>query len=108
MAGKRKCRWPVGLCGRIALLFYPRCNTDINRSVSRQHAHIEWEPGSGSFLAFADAGGIPPNNKMKIRTAEGQLIKMQAIEVGHRLQEGDQVILGDAAVLEFSYLGEEK
>ena len=78
---------------------------DINRSVSRQHAHIEWEPASGSFLIFADDGGIPPNNKLKIRTAEGMLIKMQAIEVGHRLQEGDQVILGDKAVLEFTYFG---
>jgi hypothetical protein len=32
---------------------------------------------------------------------------MQAIEVGHRLQEGDQVILGDMAVLEFTYSGQE-
>lgn len=81
--------------------------TDINRSVSRQHAHIEWEPASGSFLIFADEGGIPPHNKMKIHTTEGSFIKMQAIEVGHRLQEGDQVILGDKAVLEFTYTGSE-
>ncbi len=78
---------------------------DINRSVSRQHAHIEWEPSSGSFLIFADEGGIPPHNKMKIHTVEGISIKMQAIEVGHRLQEGDQVILGDKAALEFTYFG---
>jgi hypothetical protein len=78
-----------------------------NRSVSRQHAHIEWEADSGSFLIFADEGGIPPNNKMKVRTPEGILIKIQAIEVGHRLQEGDQVILGDMAVLEFTYSGED-
>jgi len=76
-----------------------------NRSVSRQHAHIEWETDSNSFLVFADEGGIPPNNKMKVRTPEGILIKMQAIEVGHRLQEGDQIILGDMAVLEFTYSG---
>jgi pSer/pThr/pTyr-binding forkhead associated (FHA) protein len=88
---------------------YMRKNTiafranETNRSVSRQHAHIEWEADSGSFLIFADEGGIPPNNKMKVRTTEGVLIKMQAIEVGHRLQEGDQVILGDVAVLEFTY-----
>jgi hypothetical protein len=74
-----------------------------NRSVSRQHAHIEWNPDSNSFLIFADEGGIPPNNKMKVRTPEGVLIKMQAIEVGHRLAEGDQIILGDMAVLEFTY-----
>lgn len=79
---------------------------ETNRAVSRQHAHIEWEANSNSFLIFADEGGIPPNNKMKVRTPAGNLIKMQAIEVGHRLQEGDQVILGDVAVLEFSYSGE--
>jgi hypothetical protein len=81
--------------------------TERNRAVSRQHAHIEWEADSNSFLIFADEGGIPPNNKVKVRTAEGVLIKMQAIEVGHRLQEGDQVILGDMAVLEFTYSGQE-
>ncbi len=80
-------------------------STDMNRSVSRQHAHIEWEPGSGSFLVFADEGGIPPNNKMKVRNVEGVYTKMQAIEIGHRLEEGDQIILGDAAVLEFTYSG---
>ncbi len=82
--------------------------TEQNRSVSRQHAHIEWEPGTGSFLVFADEGGIPPHNKLKVRTTEGTSIKLQAIEIGHRLQEGDQLILGDAAVLEFTYSGEEK
>ncbi|MFT3907961.1 MAG: FHA domain-containing protein [Ferruginibacter sp.] len=78
--------------------------TDVNRSVSRQHAHIEWESSTGSFLIFADEGGVPPYNKMKIRTTDGVSVKMQAIEVGHRLQEGDQVILGDTAVLEFTYV----
>jgi FHA domain len=87
-----------------AIAFKPN---ERNRSVSRQHAHIEWEPDSNSFLIFADEGGIPPNNKMKVRTPEGILIKMQAIEVGHRLQEGDQIILGDMAVLEFTYSGED-
>lgn len=82
-------------------------SADSNRSISRQHAHIEWEADSGSFLIFADEGGIPPNNKMKIRSLEGAMIKMQAIEVGHRLQEGDQVILGDSAVLEFTYSGDD-
>ena len=87
---------------RNAIAFKP---SEANRSVSRQHAHIEWNADSGSFLVFADEGGIPPNNKMKVRTPEGALIKMQAIEVGHRLQQGDQIILGDSAVLEFSYSG---
>ena len=96
-----------GFVRKNMIAFTATGSTDINRSVSRQHAHIEWEPSSGSFLIFADEGGIPPNNKMKIHTAEGGFIKMQAIEVGHRLQEGDQVILGDKAVLEFTYTGSE-
>jgi len=104
----------IGREGRVqATGNYMRKNTiafkpnETNRSVSRQHGHIEWERDSGSFLIFADEGGIPPNNKMKVRTPEGILIKMQAIEVGHRLQEGDQIILGDLAVLEFTYSGDD-
>lgn len=79
---------------------------EINRAVSRQHAHIEWDTISGSFLLFADEGGIPPHNKVKVRTAEGSTIKMLTTEIGHSLKEGDQVILGDSALLEFSFLPE--
>ncbi|MEO6541485.1 MAG: FHA domain-containing protein, partial [Ferruginibacter sp.] len=94
-----KAQVSAGFVRMNTIAFVSPGSMDMNRSVSRQHAHIEWEPGSGSFLAFADAGGIPPNNKTKIRTVEGLSIKMQAIEVGHRLEEGDQIILGDTAVL---------
>ena len=97
-----------GFIRKNSIAFVSPGQTEMNRSVSRQHAHIEWEPGSGSFLAFADEGGIPPHNKMKIRNVEGVYSKMQAIEVGHRLEEGDQIILGDAAVLEFTYFSGEK
>lgn len=96
-----------GFVRKNSIAFTASGSMDINRCVSRQHAHIEWEPSSGSFLIFADEGGIPPHNKMKVHTAEGSFIKMQAIEVGHRLKEGDQVILGDKAVLEFTYSGSE-
>lgn len=78
-------------------------NMEANRSVSRQHAHIEWEPESGSFFIFADEGGVPPHNKVKVRSVGGVPIKMHATEIGHRLTEGDQVILGESVVLEFSY-----
>ncbi|MBK8496235.1 MAG: FHA domain-containing protein [Chitinophagaceae bacterium] len=87
-----KAQVAAGFVRKNTIAFVSAGSMDLNRSVSRQHAHIEWEPGSGSFLAFADAGGIPPNNKTKIRTVEGLSIKMQAIEVGHRLEEGDQII----------------
>jgi pSer/pThr/pTyr-binding forkhead associated (FHA) protein len=97
-----------GFVRKNTIAFTSSGSMEMNRSISRQHAHIEWESGSGSFLVFADEGGIPPNNKMKIRSADGISVKMQAIEVGHRLQEGDQIILGDTAVLEFTYFGDDK
>lgn len=74
---------------------------ESNRSVSREHAHIEWDAEAGAFYIFADEGGVPPNNKMKVRTAGGNAVKLQTAQIGHRLQEGDQVILGESALLEF-------
>lgn len=74
-----------------------------NRSVSRQHAHIEWDAENAAFYLYADEGGIPPHNKMKVRSEGGEPWKLQTTEIGYRLQEGDQVILGESAVLEFSY-----
>ena len=75
-----------------------------NRSVSRQHAHIVWDNESGSFLLYPDEGGVPPMNKIKVREAEGNIFKLQATEVGHQLREGDQIILGESALLEFTYV----
>ncbi len=76
---------------------------DANKSVSRQHGHIEWNKEMGDFYLFADEGGIPPNNKLKVRSVGGDLLKLQAMEIGYRLKQGDQIILGDAAILEFSF-----
>jgi hypothetical protein len=81
---------------------------ESNKFISRQHAHIEWNNDNGCFMLFADEGGVPPGNKIKIRSAENEnLIKLNTTLIGHRLLEGDQVILGDSAVLEFSYHTEE-
>lgn len=76
----------------------------VNRAVSRQHAHIEWNDETASFFLYADQGGVPPANKVKVRSIEGEPIKLLSTEIGHRLKEGDQVILGDAALLEFTFL----
>ena len=75
---------------------------ESNRSVSRQHAHIEWDLEAGAFYIYADEGGIPPYNKMKVRTEGGTPVKLQTTQIGHRLQEGDQVILGESALVEFT------
>lgn len=72
-----------------------------NKYISRQHAHIEWDAERGAFMLFADEGGIPPRNKIKVRTTDGNLEKLQTTQFGYPLQEGDQIILGDSALLEF-------
>lgn len=72
-----------------------------NKYISRQHAHIEWDEESGLFMLYADEGGIPPRNKVKVRTPNGVLEKLQTTHIGFPLQEGDQIILGDSALLEF-------
>lgn len=78
---------------------------EANKFISRQHAHIEWDADTGSFLLFADEGGIPPRNKVKIRSVgDHNPVKLNVAELGHVLQEGDQIILGELAVLEFSYI----
>lgn len=77
---------------------------ESNRFVSRQHAHIEFDPESGCFLLFADEGGVPPRNKIKLLSANTDApVKLYSTQVGHRLQEGDQILLGQSALIEFSY-----
>lgn len=83
-------------------------NNENNKFVSRQHAHIEWEAESNHFILFADEGGIPPANKVKVKSSDTEnLIKLNSTYIGHRLQENDQIILGESIVLEFSYLKQE-
>ena len=77
-----------------------------NRAVSRQHAHIQWDAVTGSFFLFADEGGVPPSNKVKVRSQGEAPVKLLSTEIGHRLQEGDQVMLGDSALLEFTLTAE--
>lgn len=86
------------------IAFPSESENDSNKYVSRQHAHIEWNNDAGRFLLFADEGGIPPKNKIKIRSEKSDdIIKLTSTHIGHQLQEGDQIILGESAVLEFSY-----
>ena len=88
---------------------FPGDTNDVsNRSVSRQHAHIEWDSAGGFFCLFADEGGIPPLNKTKVRKPDGSIEKIQTTEIGHRLHNGDQIMLGEGAVLEFTSQTAEK
>ncbi|MGZ8544988.1 MAG: FHA domain-containing protein, partial [Flavisolibacter sp.] len=81
---------------------FPGTSSDpANKYISRQHAHIEWNAEAGCFFLFADEGGLPPRNKVKVKTGKGELIKLQALQIGHPLGENDQIILGELALLQF-------
>lgn len=99
---ERKVHTADGFFRENYIAFPDSSKNESNRSVSRQHAHIEWNSEHGAFYLFADEGGIPPHNKMKVRMENGLPVKLQTTEVGHRLHEGDQIILGESALLEFT------
>lgn len=83
-------------------------SNEANKYISRQHAHIEWNPESGRFVLFADDGGVPPQNKIKIKSLNTEAsFKLNSTQIGHKLDDGDQIILGESAVLEFRYLNPE-
>lgn len=93
---------------RLNHVAFPANSSDpANKYISRQHAHIEWNADAGCFFLFADEGGLPPRNKVKVRTHEGELIKLQALQIGHPLRENDQIILGEMALLQFNYTGDQ-
>ena len=86
------------------IAFPGEISNDINKYISRQHAHIEWNNDTGSFMLYADEGGVPPGNKIKVRSGVSEVLnKLISTQIGHRLDEGDQVILGEGAVIVFTY-----
>lgn len=85
------------------IAFPTESSSKSNKFVSRQHAHIEWNRDAGAFFLYADEGGIPPRNKVKVQTADGGIVRLQSTQVGHQLAEGDQIMLGEGVVLGFGY-----
>lgn len=78
---------------------------ESNKYISRQHAHIEWDEETAQFKLYADEGGVPPGNKTKLRWAVDESVqKLNSTHIGYPLSDGDQIILGDAAVLEFYFV----
>ena len=90
------------------IAFLVKSPTDPHRYISRQHAHIEWNDESGCFYLFADEGGIPTRNKVKVQTADGSLIKLQTVHIGHPLRDGDQIMLGESSLLQFTYRNKDR
>lgn len=100
---EKKVQTPEGFLRENNICFPSTSGNTSNKYISRQHAHIEWNRDIGGFFLYADEGGIPPRNKIKVQTANGDIIRLQSTHVGHHLQEGDQVVLGESALLQFSY-----
>lgn len=100
----QKAQGPDGFFRVNQIAFPSSSNNESNKYISRQHAHIQFDENLGEFIIFADSGGIPPANKVKVRASdETSIIKLHSTRVGHALQEGDQIMLGKSAILEFSY-----
>lgn len=78
-----------------------------NKFVSRSHAHIEWDNTSGFYCLYADEGGVPPRNKVKVQRSNGDQIRLQTTQIGHHLEPGDKIVLGESVLLEFDYVREE-
>lgn len=89
-----------------AIAFPSDGKSDGNRYVSRQHAHIEWDRSNGGFCLYADEGGIPPRNKLKVQRGNGETVRLQTTEIGHHLESGDRIVLGESVLLEFEYKSE--
>ncbi len=77
---------------------------ESNKYISRHHAHIQFDNDTGHFLLYADEGGVPPRNKVKVRSLQDATpVKIFSASIGHVLQDGDQIMLGESAIVEFSY-----
>ncbi len=101
---ERKAQDGEGFMRENDIAFPSESSNACNKYISRQHAHIEWNNEAGSFVLFADDGGVPPRNKVKILSVgEHNPVKLTFTELGHNLREGDQIILGESAVLGFSF-----
>lgn len=100
---EKKVQTPEGFLRENNIAFPSTSFNAANKFVSRQHAHVEWNRDAGAFFLYADEGGIPPKNKIKVQTRSGDVIRLQSTLVGHHLQEGDQIVLGQSALLQFSY-----
>lgn len=78
----------------------------VNQFVSRNHAFIRFQPDQNKYFLYADRGGLPQSgNKIKLLKANGQVERVYIPEVGHELQDGDQIELGGQAILQFTIAG---
>jgi hypothetical protein len=64
---------------------------EVNRSVSRRHAHIAYEPTSGGYR-LRDDGSVHGTSVIR----NGRTVAVPAGSLGVRLRTGDELVLGEA------------
>jgi hypothetical protein len=64
---------------------------EVNQSVSRRHAHIEYEPTSGGYR-LCDDGSVHGTSVVR----NGSTVPVPPGSLGVRLRTGDELVLGEA------------
>jgi hypothetical protein len=64
---------------------------EVNQSVSRRHAHIAYEPASGSYR-LRDDGSVHGTSVVR----DGSTVAVASGSLGIRLRTGDELVLGEA------------
>ncbi len=100
---EKRVQTPEGFLRENTIAFTSATQNKANQFISRQHAHIEWNTEAGAFFLYADEGGVPPRNKIKVQSVDGSIERLQSTQLGHLLREGDQIVLGETALLKFGY-----
>jgi predicted component of type VI protein secretion system len=78
---------------RVNHVTFRETDSDINRSVSRSHAHIMWVPESGEYRVCDDRSA---QGTSLIRG--GRPVPVPPGSRGTRLQNGDEIVVGQARV----------
>ena len=64
---------------------------EVNQSVSRRHAHLTYEPASGSYR-LCDDGSAHGTSVVR----DGSTVTVSPGSLGVRLRTGDEIVLGEA------------
>jgi hypothetical protein len=64
---------------------------EVNKSVSRRHAHIDYEPASGGYR-LRDDGSVHGTSVVR----NGNTVPVPPGSLGVRLRTGDEIVLGEA------------
>jgi hypothetical protein len=77
-------------------------DTEINRTVSREHAHIAWDRAAGEYRLHNDRwrplGGPGPGNPGTWIVRKGVSQPVHRDARGTRIENGDEILFGRAAV----------